>query len=76
MTYATLWSHSQQSFHVELLAETILINQRNFAQRRPCDYVPVFVGSESECKAMVTHLKHRLTLRDMFSKSASSEVVA
>jgi hypothetical protein len=67
MTYAALWSHSQQAFHVELLAETVLINQRNFAQRKPCDYVPVFVGTEAECKAMTKHLADRLTLRGMFS---------
>lgn len=46
-----LWSQSQCAFHVERLEDMLDANALAFREDRRMDYVPLFVGTESECQA-------------------------
>lgn len=58
--HVALWSHSQKAFHVESVDDMLDANIVAFAQKRAVDYVPVFMGTESDCRAAVTKLMEKL----------------
>lgn len=56
------WSQSQQSFHIQRLAEAVTANSRRF-WHRPLDmfdWVPVYVGTRSQCEIIVAQSERRV----------------
>jgi len=49
-TWALLWSHSQNAFHVERVADMLASNREAYVANRPSDYVPLFIGAQDDCR--------------------------
>ena len=60
MDYAAQWSHSQQVFHIESVDDMLDANIVAFAQKRAADYIPVFIGTAEDCRAVIEKLKLKL----------------
>jgi len=63
MNYAALWSHSQKSFHVQTVHEMIDDNIVAFAKNMPSDYIVMFIGTEQECRTIISKLEGKLRNR-------------
>ena len=49
-TYALLWSGSQRAFHIEPLRKMLETNRSHFADGRVTDYVPIYLGTDEQCR--------------------------
>lgn len=49
-THALLWSQSQCALHIEPIADMLSENRQAYATDRRMDYVPIYLGTEDECR--------------------------
>jgi hypothetical protein len=51
--YVAEYSASQDSFHRQLLTDSLASNRRRAASKEKNDWVPIFIGSPDECVAAI-----------------------
>jgi hypothetical protein len=67
MTHVALWSHSQKTFHVEETSKMLDRNWEAYARNKKIDYLPLMLGSESDCREFINRLSKKNLLRGMFA---------
>jgi hypothetical protein len=55
--YVLEYSHSQNCFHVHSLNDMIETNAKNFLQGNKTDFVPIYIGKESDVRQLCNNLQ-------------------
>lgn len=72
--YVLLWSRSQNTLHVETLAQHCSSNRQAYAENRPGDYRLLLVGTHAEVYATAASIMPTMAARASFSGPNHAEV--
>lgn len=58
-----LWSQSQCAIHIEPVETMLSSNRRAYAEDRGMDYVPLFIGTDRDCRSVADALRGTMSAR-------------
>lgn len=72
--WVLLWSQSQCAFHIEPLDAMLKTNAGAFRADRRMDYVPLHIGTPSQCHTMADALRSTLHARQDVRRAAEMAI--
>ena len=64
------WSQSQCALHIESVADMLESNRAAFGADRRMDYVPLFIGSDDNCRYASGSIRHAMQARQKGRRAA------
>ena len=61
--HVLLWSQSQCALHIESVADMLESNRTAFGADRRMDYVPLFIGTDDNCRYASDSIRHAMQAR-------------
>ncbi|MGC3984811.1 MAG: hypothetical protein QM777_08835 [Pseudorhodoferax sp.] len=62
-THVMLWSQSQCALHIERVEDMLRSNRRAYAADRRMDYVPLFIGTDEDCRELADNIRGTMHAR-------------
>ncbi|RCW73829.1 hypothetical protein [Pseudorhodoferax soli] len=62
-THVMLWSQSQCALHIEPMDAMLSTNRQAYADDRRIDYVPLFIGTDEDCRAIAASVRGTMHTR-------------
>ena len=56
-THVMLWSQSQCALHIEPVEAMLSSNRRAYADDRRMDFVPLYIGTDEDCRAIADDIR-------------------
>lgn len=62
-THVMLWSQSQCALHIEPVEAMLRSNARAYRDDRRMDYVPLYIGTDEDCRAVADAVRRTMHAR-------------
>lgn len=70
-THVMLWSQSQCALHIEPLDAMLSSNRRAYADDRRMDFVPLYIGTDEDCRQIADSVRGTMKARQDARREAS-----